>query len=565
MTATTAGISNRLLSLFAGLSAFALTLLGFVLLGTFGEQVAASLLLGIFALIVVRAAAERPNSAQSRAMAALRERLLAVRSGDLSSPAPAVLEREMPALAGAVNGLFEQVRSTLDDANALAMYDPVTALPNRIHFRREAERLLKCLMPDLGAAILFVDLDGFKEVNDRLGHAQGDQALIMVADRLRLVVKAEIDPEAPWSPILARLAGDEFTLFLPGIGQKEAERIAARALDALSEPFRPGESLACLGGSIGIALAPAHGIALPDLMKAADLAMYQAKAAGRSCFRTYAPALGEAAAERSRGERALREALRRGAVDLVFQPETCLAGSSLIAAEARICARGDDGALRPIDEELRALGEDSGLSIEYGEWKVGALARALGRSHSSEARLSIDIHPRQLAAGRLEPILDRLDAAGALIAPVELRLSEKAAMRLDEAGLARLHALRARGIGIALDDFGKQGCGFERLRALPLDRIKFDAALAAAIDRDEAAAAAFAALIHLVHGFGCTAIAKGVSRASQIAVLRAIGCDGIQGPLCGEAIGEAELRRWNAPAPLAPSIHGFDRLSRYSG
>src|SRR5579875_976732 len=184
-------ISNRLLSVCAGAAAFALTLLGFLLLGTLDQQVVASLFIGLFALAVVRLAAERPNSAQARAMAALRERLLAVGQGDLISPAPEMLRREVPALAAAVDALFEQVRSTLDDAHALAMYDPVTALPNRIHFRREAERILKACKPGEGAALLFIDLDGFKDVNDQFGHAHGDQVLIMVANRLRVVVKAE--------------------------------------------------------------------------------------------------------------------------------------------------------------------------------------------------------------------------------------------------------------------------------------------------------------------------------------------------------------------------------------
>jgi diguanylate cyclase len=542
-------MSNRLLSVFAGFSAFVLTLLGFLLLGTFGERVGASLLIGILALIVVRSAAERPNSVQARAMAALRERLLAVARGDLSSPAPALLEREMPALAGAVNGLFEQVRSTLDDANALAMYDPVTALPNRIHFRREAERALKDASAGDASAILFVDLDGFKEVNDRLGHAQGDHALALVANRLGVVLKAEIDPAAPEAPILARLAGDEFTIFLPRIRREEAERVAGRALEALAEPFRAAGNAACLSGSIGIALAPEHGCTLPELMKAADLAMYQAKAAGRSRFCTYGPALGRAAAARTRREAALGLALRDGSLELAFRPETCLYRAVLLGAEARICQRMGDGALRPLDEEMDALDPDSGLAIEIGAWKVEALARALGHSHAAEPgqSLGIDVHPRQL--GALDPIIDRLDSVGAFICAAELGLNEEAAMRLDEAGLARLAGLRGHRITIALDDFGSRGCGFERLRSLPLDRVKFHPSLTARIDRSEADRNALAALIHLVHGLGWSAIAKGVSRASQIDVLKAIGCDGAQGPACGADLSEAELLRWGQPAP----------------
>ncbi|MDB5692227.1 MAG: hypothetical protein JWO81_1290 [Alphaproteobacteria bacterium] len=283
MRATVGRISNHVLSVCAGAAAFALTLLGFLLLGTIDQQVVASLFIGLFALAVVRLAAERPNSAQAQAMAALSERLLAVGRGDLVSPAPEMLRREVPAVAAAIDALFEQVRSTLDDAHALAMYDPVTALPNRIHFRREAERLLQARKADEGAALLFIDLDDFKDVNDQFGHAHGDQVLIMVANRLRVVVKAETENGSLSPPILARLAGDEFTMLLPGVGAKEeAQRVAERVLTALAEPFRHAGHVSRLGGSIGIALGPDHGTGLTDLMKAADLAMYQAKAQGRS-------------------------------------------------------------------------------------------------------------------------------------------------------------------------------------------------------------------------------------------------------------------------------------------
>jgi diguanylate cyclase (GGDEF)-like protein len=283
MTSRVGTISNRLFSALAGAAAFALTLLGFRLLETIDQQVAASLFIGLFALAVVRLAAERPNSAQARAMGALRDRLLAVGHGDLVSPAPEALRRELPPLAAAVDALFEQVRSTLDDAHALAMYDPVTALPNRIHFRREADRILKARTPGEGAALLFIDLDGFKEVNDRFGHAFGDQVLVIVANRLRMVVKSETERDSLSPPILARLAGDEFTMMLPGIGaEQDAQHVATRALEALSEPLRHGGRELRLSGSIGIALSPDHGTGLAELMRAADLAMYEAKARGRS-------------------------------------------------------------------------------------------------------------------------------------------------------------------------------------------------------------------------------------------------------------------------------------------
>jgi diguanylate cyclase (GGDEF)-like protein len=289
---------NIVMSLCAGAAAFLFTLIAFLLLRDINEQIVASLAIGLFALLIVWVASEKPNSGHARAVAALIDRLLAVRSGDLTSPAPEAVRREMPALAAAVDTLFEQVRSTIDDAQAMAMYDPVTSLPNRVHFKREGERLLKGREAGQQVALLFIDLDGFKEVNDSLGHAQGDQVLAMVAGRLAVLVKREGGCLS--QPILARLAGDEFTMLFPDVnGAAEAEQLGEAALAALTQPFESGGRLIDLGASIGIALSPEDGSDLPNLMKAADIAMYCAKASGRSQVRLYHHSLAAAFALRA--------------------------------------------------------------------------------------------------------------------------------------------------------------------------------------------------------------------------------------------------------------------------
>ncbi len=187
---------NLLISVSAGLSAFVLTLGACLLLRSLGEKVAGSFTIGLLALLVVFIISEHQTRGRTRAVRALIDRLLAVGSGDLDSPTPQVVRDEMPALASAVDHLFGQVRSNLDNVHAMAMYDPVTSLPNRLHFKREAERLLAS--HDGRLALFFIDLDGFKEVNDNLGHAQGDKVLAAVANRLRAVVK-ERSPPAPGS------------------------------------------------------------------------------------------------------------------------------------------------------------------------------------------------------------------------------------------------------------------------------------------------------------------------------------------------------------------------------
>ena len=178
-------VSNVVLSACAGISSFLFTLLACLLLRELDEQLVASAVIGLFALLIVWIASEKPNSQQARATSALIDRLMAVGTGDLSSPTPAILREQMPTLAAAVEGLFRQVQSNIENVHAMAMYDPITSLPNRLHFRREAERILKAAGGNERLALLFIDLDGFKEVNDNLGHAQGDQTLAQVGSHPR--------------------------------------------------------------------------------------------------------------------------------------------------------------------------------------------------------------------------------------------------------------------------------------------------------------------------------------------------------------------------------------------
>src|SRR5690349_17303088 len=228
MTAGTAQkISNAVLSCAAGFASFMFSLTALLYLTEFDQKIVAALAAGAFCLLISYVAAERPNSDSARALSALSERLLAVEDGDLVSPAPSAVRSNMPKLAAAVDSLFAEVRASIENAHALGMYDPVTSLPNRLHFRSEADKLIGEALDDAKSAMLFVDLDRFKMVNDSLGHARGDRLLVMVANRLRVVVNAEFTGNARSRPLLARLAGDEFTIFFPQIGSvDEMERVA---------------------------------------------------------------------------------------------------------------------------------------------------------------------------------------------------------------------------------------------------------------------------------------------------------------------------------------------------
>src|SRR3954468_9360016 len=306
-------ISNAILSCAAGFASFIFSLAALLYLTAFDEKILAALVAGAFCLLVSYIASERPNSESARALSALSERLLAVEDGDLVSPAPPRVRRSMPKLAAAVDSLFAEVRASIENAHALGMYDPVTSLPNRLHFRSEADKLMGEVLEDASSAMLFVDLDRFKMVNDSLGHARGDQLLIMVANRLRVVANAEYSGPAGARPLLPRLAGDEFTMFFPQIESvAEIERVARRVVLAISEPFELSSHNVDIGASIGVAISPDHGVSIEALMRAADIAMYRAKSNGGGQHCLFNEELADEHQRKVDTEKALTEAVQRG-------------------------------------------------------------------------------------------------------------------------------------------------------------------------------------------------------------------------------------------------------------
>src|SRR4051794_12912102 len=315
-------VSNAILSGAAGVASFIFSLSALLYITELNEKILAALVAGAFCLLISYIASERPNSESARALAALGDRLLAVEDGDLVSPAPPSVRRIMPKLAAAVDTLFAEVRASIENAHALGMYDPVTSLPNRLHFRSEADKLLNEAPDGTSSAMLFVDLDRFKNVNDNLGHARGDQLLIMVANRLRVVVNAEFNGNVRNRPLLARLAGDEFTMFFPDIASADdIERVARRVVLAISEPFELCAHSVDIGASIGVAISPDHGSSIEALMRAADIAMYHAKSKGGGQHFLFDAELAAEHQRKIETERALTEAVQRGDFVLAFQPQ----------------------------------------------------------------------------------------------------------------------------------------------------------------------------------------------------------------------------------------------------
>jgi diguanylate cyclase (GGDEF)-like protein len=540
-------ISNTILLCIAGFASFVFSLGALLYLTEFDQKILAALVAGTFCLLISYIAGERPNSESARALSALGDRLLAVEDGDLVSPAPESLRRTMPKLAGAVDTLFTEVRASIENAHALGMYDPVTSLPNRLHFRSEADKLLSEARDGTSSAMLFVDLDRFKMVNDSLGHARGDQLLVMVANRLRVVVNAEFAGNARARPLVARLAGDEFTIFFPDIESvHEIEKIARRTVVAISEPFELCGHSIDIGASVGLAIAPDHGSSIESLMRAADIAMYRAKSAGGGQYGLFDAKLASEHQERVDTEKALTEAIQRDEFLLAIQPQMSLVTGEMSGAEALLRWNHPREGLR-LPGSFIPVAERTGLIADIGEWVVTEVAATLGiwRTNGYSGRISFNVSPRQVdRPDFLIKLRQDFIDAGVPLSMIELEFTESAAMEVSAAVLEEIATLRAEGARIAIDDFGTGYSNIARLCAMPLDRVKLDQSLIADIESDERARVVVQAVIQLVKGVGCEVVAEAVETVAQADILRTMGCDTVQGFIFAPAMFEHEFLAW---------------------
>jgi diguanylate cyclase (GGDEF)-like protein len=540
-------LSNAILSGAAGFASFLFSLWAFLYIKDLNEQVVASVAAGAFCLLISYIASERPNSEGARALAALGDRLLAAEDGDLMSPAPPSVRKTMPKLAAAVDTLFAEVRASIENAHALGMYDPVTSLPNRLHFRSETDKILGDVSPSAKCAMLFVDLDRFKGVNDSLGHARGDQLLIMVANRLRVVVAAEFGESLQRRPLLARLAGDEFTLFFPEIASPgDIERVARRVALAISEPFELSGHSVDIGASIGVSLFPDHGTSIETLMRAADIAMYRAKARGGGQHCLFNDELAAEHRDKVETEKALTEAVQRDEFLLVFQPQLSLMTGEVAGAEALLRWKHPREGLR-LPATFVPVAERTGVISDIGDWVILEVASLLGawRRDGVARRLAFNVSPRQIERAdfftRMRQAFADQDVPLSL---VELEFTESAAMDVSNTVLEEIAALRRDGATISIDDFGTGFSNLARLRSMPLDRVKLDQTLIADIEHCDRARVIVQAVIQLIRGVGCEVVAEAVESVAQADILRAMGCETVQGYIFAQPMLESEYLAW---------------------
>lgn len=496
------------------------------------------------------ASAQRSISTAAAAIDTAIARLSAAADGDLVSPIPTEIGEQVPQLATAMARLFNQFGSEIEGVRHSARIDLVTGLPNRGHFRNVAEATLAA--PGCAsAALFFIDLDRFKTVNDTFGHARGDVLLAEVAGRLRVVAEEAVAASAT-QPVLGRLAGDEFTLLLPGIGDVSAATRVGRSIKrTLSEPFAIEGDFVEIGGSIGVALAPRHGRTLGDLMRAADLAMYQAKNEGRGCVSLFNDTLAAAVVRRAKLDGEMHQALTRNEFTLVFQPQIDARDGSVVAAEALLRWHHPQDGLR-LPASFLGRAEESGLIVEIGDWVVATVSETLARWGDAgiEQRLAVNISHREINhALFFRRLHQALCAAGAPVRLLEIEITESLAMRCSNELLDALASLRRDGAMIAIDDFGTGYSNLQRLRDLPVDRVKLDRSVVEHVaERAEARTIAHA-VINLIHGLGCEAVGEGIETDAQANVLRVIGCDVLQGFAIAPPMDEATLLLWTRGHP----------------
>jgi diguanylate cyclase (GGDEF)-like protein len=404
----------------------------------------------------------------------------------------------------------------------LAHFDALTDLPNRALFHQRLRQELAQTAPDRQLAVLYIDIDEFKSVNDSLGHMIGDELLKSVAQRLSACIGS--------SDFIARLGGDEFAIVKTGVKDSaDVADLATRALDAIRAPYD------CLGhqvtsdASIGIALVPQHGTDLDQILKNADLAMYAAKSAGRRTWRFFEPAMDAHVRARRMLETDLRKAIADEALEIYYQPCLSLLNNRITGCEALIRWRHPErGMVSPV--EFIPIAEETGLINELGEW-VLAKACAEATTWPEGINLAVNVSPVQFKSGTLAlKIVAALAASGLPANRLELEITEAVLIRDDDAALEILHQLRAIGVRIALDDFGTGYSSLSYLQRFPFDKIKIDRCFVN--DLAEAGGSSIVqAVVNIAAARHMTTTAEGVETPQQQELLRALGCTEMQGYL----------------------------------
>jgi diguanylate cyclase (GGDEF)-like protein len=407
-----------------------------------------------------------------------------------------------------------------------ALHDPLTELPNRALFLDRLEQALaRAQRSSVNVAVLFLDLDRFKVVNDSLGHEAGDRLLVDVANRLRGVVRP--------GDTVARFGGDEFTILCDVRGERDAVLIAERVAAAVEAPFTLDDNEAFLTTSLGIALTTGRVDARAEaLIRDADAAMYRAKERGKSRYELFDSNMRASAVDRLEIENALHRALDRGEFRVFYQPAVDLLTGEPIGVESLVRWQHPERGLVGPDEFI-ALTEETGLIVPLGAWVLREACRqwkVWEESGTPAPRIAVNLSTRQLGQPDLvEVVADVLEETGMDPAQLSLEITESTVLEDTESALGTLEALKRQGVRISLDDFGTGYSSLALLKRLPVDELKVDRSFVMGLGRDPKDSPIVSTVVGLAEALGLAAIAEGVETAAQAEELRRIGCRLAQG------------------------------------
>ncbi|MBB4303129.1 diguanylate cyclase (GGDEF)-like protein/PAS domain S-box-containing protein [Rhodobium orientis] len=414
----------------------------------------------------------------------------------------------------------------------LAAIDALTDLPNRAAWRAQLEQTMAAEQP---ATVLLIDLDGFKEVNDTLGHSAGDSVLRDVASRLTSVCEM--------ATMAARLGGDEFVALMPGNDLWQATAIADELVRSLSQPYEFVGQNCDVGVSVGVALGPQHGKHPEELLSAADLALYRAKATGKGRYELFEPKLRERAVARREFERELRLAFENGEFELFYQPQISTGDRRLTGAEALIrWNHPERGLLTPVSFITVLSQKPSAAAI--GDWILRTACRQASdwRKVIPDFRIGVNLFEAQFRSGRLlTAVRETMEENDLPAEAIELEIVENILLHDDSGPLKVLQELRKLGVGLAFDDYGTGFASLSLLKRYPVSRLKIDRSFVRDVNSDPEDAAVVNAILYLGRSFGLDVIAEGVETEAQLDFLRKNRCQEAQGYLFGKPVPAREF------------------------
>lgn len=431
----------------------------------------------------------------------------------------------------------------------LAYHDPLTGLPNRsLLMDRLGQALAQAQRHQGLLALLFLDLDRFKNVNDTLGHLLGDRLLCQVAERLRTALR-ECDT-------IARLGGDEFVVLLTDVQDvADAAHVADKLLAALAAPFVLGERELHINASLGVSLYPRDGQDADALLKYADTALYKAKEGGRNAYRFFSPDMDIEAHQRLRLENDLRRAASRGELSLHYQPQVVLSDGQVFSLEALLRWHHPVEGWIPPDRFI-PLAEDTGLIHALGEWVLDTACQQMRQWQAqglTNLRVAVNLSAHQLRRPGLDQCVQQaLARSGLSPASLELEITESSMMQDPAQSLALLRRLRSLGVHLSIDDFGTGYSSLAHLTELPLQRLKIDRSFIAGLPADDRSAAIVEAVIAMARRLGLAVLAEGVETAEQCQLLKRSGCDEMQGFLLARPVPAEQVPALLAALAAAP-------------